>query len=255
MMWILRFPSTVEKGKTIKDLSFNYTIRRSQRAKKTRIIVTSNKIEVVAPLRVSERQIHAFVESQQDWVVSATNRLEAKKQNINKLAPEKYSDGVTVPFQGKQSKLILKSSSSNNVQIEFYGQEFNIFLPYRLIEDSNELIRFALIDWMKKQALNAVESYVDLHAKKYKLYPRYIRIKTQKSRWGSCGIHNDINLNWLLILAPSEVLEYVVVHELCHIKERNHSVKFWRLVAAHLPDYQKQRNWLKQNGACIMQGL
>lgn len=236
-------------------MPFNYTVRRSQRAKKTRIIVTTNKIEVVAPLRVSERQIHAFVQSQQDWVVSAANRLEAKKQNINKLAPEKYSDGVYVPFQGQQNIVRIRSSLSNKVEIEFIQQEFIIFLPYRFVEDSNELIRLALIGWMKKQALSVAECYVDLHAKKYKLYPRYIRIKTQKSRWGSCGIHNDINLNWLLILAPPEVLEYVVVHELCHIKERNHSVKFWRLVAAHLPDYQKQRNWLKQNGACIMQGL
>ena len=87
------------------------------------------------------------------------------------------------------------------------------------------------------------------------LYPRFIKIKTQKSRWGSCGIHNDINLNWLLILAPPQVMEYVVIHELCHIKERNHSQKFWLLVKSHLADYQIQRNWLKKEGRRLMQGL
>jgi predicted metal-dependent hydrolase len=108
---------------------------------------------------------------------------------------------------------------------------------------------------MKNQAKTEVMRFIELHAKKYHLYPRFIRIKTQKSRWGSCGIHNDINLNWLLVLAPPQVMEYVVVHELCHIKERNHSQKFWHLVKLHLPDYQIQRNWLKKEGRCLMLGL
>jgi predicted metal-dependent hydrolase len=82
-----------------------------------------------------------------------------------------------------------------------------------------------------------------------------LRIKTQKSRWGSCGPNNDINLNWLLMLAPAAALEYVVVHELCHIKHKNHSAAFWQLVAEHLPNYQQQRHWLKQHGARVMQGL
>ena len=218
--------------------------------------MTTDKIEVVAPLRVSTSKIHAFVKSQQDWVVNATEKVELKKQNINKLAPEKYFDGVKVPFQGKQTRIRLKSHALKKVKLEFNEQYFNIYLPARYEEENNsELIRLTLIDWMKKQAFKTVNEYVALHANKYNLTPRYIKIKTQKSRWGSCGIHNDINLNWLLILAPPEVMEYVVVHELCHIKERNHSAKFWQLVAAHLPDYQKQRDWLKQNGMSLMQGL
>ena len=240
----------------IKTLPFKYNIRRSQRAKKTRIIVTTEKIEVVAPLRVSTSKIHAFVQSQQDWVVAATDKVEAKKRNISRLSPEIYKDGVAVPFQGEQTRIRLKLHALENVKIDINDQYFNVYLPVGYEgENNSELIRLALTDWMKKQALKMVNSYVALHTDKYNLIPRYIKIKTQKSRWGSCGIHNDINLNWLLILAPPKVMEYVVVHELCHIKERNHSAKFWQLVAAHLPDYQRQRNWLKQNGMSLMQGL
>ncbi len=218
--------------------------------------MTAEKIEVVAPLRVSTRIIRAFVESQQDWVIAATDKVEAKRLKISRLSPELYMDGVAVPYQGKQTRIRLNSHTLKKVKIEFNGQYFNIYLPARFErENKSELIRFALIGWMKRQALKVVNDYVALHANKYNLMPRYIKIKTQKSRWGSCGIHNDINLNWLLILAPPEVMEYVVVHELCHIKERNHSAKFWQLVAAHLPDYQRQRNWLKQNGMSLMQGL
>jgi predicted metal-dependent hydrolase len=247
--------STSEKEKAIKTLPFTYTIRRSQRAKKARIIVTTEKIEVVAPLRVSTSKIHAFVVSRQDWVIGATDKI-GKKQKLKKLAPEQYIDGASVPFRGQQMRLKLKPTSSNKVKIELLEQELIILFPHQWTGDKNsKLIQHTLIDWMKQQAIGAVQSCVAIHAHKYKLNPRKIRIKSQKSRWGSCGIHNDINLNWLLILAPPDVLEYVVVHELCHIKERNHSAQFWQLVEAHLPDYKKARKWLKQNGGSLMQGL
>ena len=85
--------------------------------------------------------------------------------------------------------------------------------------------------------------------------PRTLNIKNQKSRWGSCGIHNDIQINALLIIAPPAVLEYVVVHELCHIQICNHSPQFWALVADHLPDYKTPHHWLKQHGNRLMQGF
>jgi len=218
--------------------------------------VTAEKIEVVAPLRVSTSKIHAFVKEQQDWIVAATDKVEQKRQKINSLSPEVYKDGVAVPYQGEQSRIRLKTHALKKVKIDYNDQYFDIYLPVGYEEENNsELIRLTLIDWMKKQAFEVVNDYVALHANQYNLVQRYIKIKTQKSRWGSCGIHNDINLNWLLMLAPTEVMEYVVVHELCHIKERNHSARFWQLVAAHLPDYQKQRNWLRQNGMSLMQGL
>lgn len=124
-----------------------------------------------------------------------------------------------------------------------------------MIEEHSAAIKDALIRWMKKQSKVQVEHWVKQHAERKQLFPQTIKIKTQKSRWGSCGIHNDININWLLIIAPPEILEYVVVHELCHIKIRNHSAHFWALVGEHLPDYQQRRQWLKKHGSSLMMGL
>lgn len=240
----------------IKTLAFKYTIRRSQRAKKTRIIVAPDKIEVVAPYKVSERKIHAFVESQQQWVVQATEKVEQSHLDTKKLAPKHYEDGVMIPYLGEQIKLMLKSSESVDINIELVDKQIHLNLPVNVeVNMSSEVIRQMLIQWMKQQALKTVEDQVAVHAEKLKLHPRRVRVKAQKSRWGSCGIHNDLNLNWLLILAPPDVLEYVVVHELCHIKERNHSSRFWSLVESHLPDYQKHRAWLKNNGRSLMLGL
>ena len=239
----------------IETLSFDYTIRRSQRAKKTRIVVTQEKIQVVAPLLVSKSKIQAFVKSQQNWIASAKKKIDARKR-IKKLAPEIYKDGVEIPYRGKQTQIRLYPYTSKKVKIELNQHKIDVFIPIETEEkDKNELVRLSLENWMKNQAKKEVIGFVELHAKKYQLHPRYISIKTQKSRWGSCGIHNDININWLLILAPLQVMEYVVVHELCHIKERNHSPKFWHLVGLHLPDYQAQRNWLKKEGRRLMQGL
>ena len=239
-------------------MQFDYTIRRSDRAKKTRIIVTPHKIEVVAPRGVSDKNIQAFVKNQQDWIISTAEKLTKKHRQTKKLAPNIYSDGVEIPFHGNSVIIKLKSYSNTTIKLEFNHSVINLLVPLnRMLEmkDNSEQIRLALISGLKKQACVETQAYIELHAKKQNLYPRSVKIKTQKSRWGSCGIHNDINLNWLLILAPPKVMEYVVVHEICHIKERNHSAKFWQLVESHLPDYKKQRLWLKQNGGYLMQGL
>ena len=108
---------------------------------------------------------------------------------------------------------------------------------------------------MKNQARLQANFLIEKHGGSLALYPRSLKIKTQKSRWGSCGPNNDINLNWLLMLAPPSALEYVIVHELCHIKHKNHSRDFWDLVTQHFPDYREQRRWLKQHGASLMKGL
>lgn len=219
--------------------------------------MTVDKIEVVAPLRVSSSKIHQFVTFQQDWVISAKEKITKQAQAIKNIAPIKFVDGAEVPFRGELIKLSFKYvNSSKKIRIELSNKTFMVYLSSEIAEASaSDLVKVVLTDWMKCQVAKDVEAVVIMHAKKYNLYPRMIKIKTQKSRWGSCGIHNDINLNWLLILAPAKVLEYVVVHEICHIKERNHSARFWNLVEKHCPNYQEQRLWLKKNGRSLMQGL
>jgi len=220
-----------------------------------RIIVTLGKVEVVAPVRAVEHKIHQFVQSKQQWIVQTLAKIEANSQQHKKLAPAVYGHGSEIPYQGESYKLAVRSSKLKRIKIEF-GHEFIAHIPDTLmIKDHSEEIKEALIRWMKKASKSRVEQFVRQHAEKKQLFPQTIKIKTQKSRWGSCGIHNDININWLLIIAPPEVLEYVVVHELCHIKIRNHSAHFWALVAEHLPDYQSRRHWLKKHGSSLMMGL
>lgn len=233
----------------------SYQLRRSERAKKTRIIVSAGKIEVVAPLKISEQRIHAFVAAQQNWIRGALKRIQQQTGNIQSLAPPAYVDGARVPFQGRQIPLTTKPTAARYPRVQFTGEHFVAYLPQTCADNDSERIKTALEAWMKQHTRQLALQWIEKHSPSHRLVPRSLRIKTQKSRWGSCGPYNDINLNWLLILAPPVVMEYVVVHELCHIQHKNHSQDFWRLVAAHMPDYLQHRQWLKQHGSSLMRGL
>lgn len=234
-----------------------YSIRRSLRAQKTRIVVTADKIEVVAPPKVSEQRIKAFVSEQQHWIKNAIKRIELRTKAQPSLAPIAYVEGSSVPYQGRQLPLSIKPTTSKTLRVQLHqDQQFLAYLPVSVNPDeASSLVKSALERWMKQQARLQAGQIIDKHGAKHQLYPRSLRIKTQKSRWGSCGPDNDINLNWLLMLAPAIVMEYVVVHELCHIRHKNHSKDFWLLVAEHMPDYLTHRRWLKANGASLMRGL
>ena len=235
--------------------AFHYQLRRSERAKKTRIVVTADKVEVVAPKNVSEQDIKSFVDSQRHWIADAIKRVRHRVETIKPLSPAQYSDGVTVPFQGEQVPLMVKHTPNKRTRLQLLdGRQFLVYLPEHHINRS-DAIKSALEKWMKERVRELAILLIEKHGKKHQLVARQLRIKTLKSRWGSCGPTNDINLNWLLILAPPVILEYVVIHELCHIKHKNHSKDFWALVGDHMPDYAQHRYWLKQHGASLMRGL
>ncbi len=219
--------------------------------------MTAEKIEVVAPVHVPEEKIHRFVTSRQEWVLVASDKLAKVSAKVDKKWQlDNIVDGALVPFQGKFKSIAIQSGEKlKHIEFSSENKQLSVYLPPHIGRDQQAVIKNALIDWMRQQAMKEVQPLIEINAKKYNLYPRSCKIKTQKSRWGSCGVRNDININWLLILVPAEVMEYVVIHEICHIQERNHSARFWTLVAKHCPDYKQHRNWLKQNGHSVMQVL
>ncbi len=236
-------------------LPFKYTIKRSLRAKNTRLVVKTDSIEVVAPKQVSKALIEQFVHARQDWVLAAQKRLQASQPKVEKLTPSHYKSGAKIPFLGRQWPLTVKQSGAKT-DIQFNPKSgFVVCVPTQNVNNLHERVRSIFLQWLYQQAGIYAQQYIVKHAPYRGLNPRNVHIKTMKSRWGSCGIHNDLNLNVWLMLAPEPVFEYVVVHELCHIKHRNHSPLFWSLVAEHLPEYQQHREWLKLHGHSVMLGV
>jgi predicted metal-dependent hydrolase len=234
-------------------LFFSYQIKRSARATRVRIVVKADNVEVVAPLHgVSDKRIAQFVQEKRQWIEQTLAKIAQTTQVQGSPIPDVYAQGTEILYRGQMYTLAIGVTKLKRVKIDFTDC-FTAYLPDGLlIEQQSDAIKKALLQWLKQQTLVQVQVAVSQHATSKKLFPRSITIKSQKSRWGSCGFQGDININWLLILAPPEVLEYVVVHELCHIQVKNHSQQFWDLVTEHLPDYKQHRRWLKTQGRSLM---
>lgn len=122
-------------------------------------------------------------------------------------------------------------------------------------EEPVQMLNSEELQELADRAVKIFPEKVRCYAEKIGVDYGRITIRNQKTRWGSCSAKGNLNFNCLLMLAPDEVQNYVVVHELCHRKEMNHSSKFWAEVAAVMPDYKEHRTWLKENGGTIMRRM
>jgi hypothetical protein len=221
-----------------------YQLRRSARAKRLRISVRPGGVEVVAPLRVRDADIAAFVEHKRAWIdakLGAMQRLLAAHPGSARLI-----DGSTILYRGQPVQLRVRPGARPQVR-EAGGIEVTV--PSALADaDREAAVERMLRRWLRWSAQNDALSYVQRYGRRQDLMPAAVRIKEQKHLWGSCSAKGAINLNWRLIFAPPAVFEYVVVHELCHLRQAHHQAPFWRLVGQILPAFEEQRRWLKANG-------
>jgi predicted metal-dependent hydrolase len=233
------------------DFPLPFELRYSRRARHLRLIVKVSGLELVAPCGVSEADALKFLHRHRAWAERKSAELRGRSAGLGQPQPQRLETGTTVPFQGREVPLVIDEAAGRRTRIDFDGR-FLIAVPSSSPTESERHVRTALFAWIKAWLYGEASRIAARHAERFGLHPRDIRIKRMKSRWGSCGPRNDINLNWLLAFAPPSVLEYVVVHELCHIRHRDHSSRFWELVASHLPGWPQERQWLKRNGAELL---
>ena len=233
-------------------ISAPLAIRLSQRARQVRLVVKPTGLELVVPLAVSEAQALRFYQQHRDW---AERKLTEVQGRALLQPPETNAllvTGGTIPFQGRDTPLRVTRHAGDRISItQSAAGVFEIALPSVVVAEEAQ-VRSALFAWVKRWMGQEAARLAHLHGEPSGLLPRAIRIKRMQTRWGSCGPRNDINLNWILAFTPPAVLEYVVVHELCHIRHRNHSAEYWSLVAQHLPAWPQERHWLKQQGGALL---
>jgi predicted metal-dependent hydrolase len=223
-----------------------YQIRRSGRARRLRITVQPSGVEVVAPLDAREAEITAFVDDNQRWIET---RLEAMRQKLaSHGGSRRLVDGARIPYRGAWQTLQVVRALRNRPLVR-QDESLRVELPARLPPALEEAeVERVLNGWLRRQAKHEAQALIAQYGPRHGLVPRGLMIKTHRTLWGSCTASDVINLNWRLIMAPPAALEYVVVHELCHLRHRHHQPPFWRLVAEILPDYHVQRRWLRHNG-------
>ncbi len=225
----------------IEGNTITYKLQRKNR-KTIGIKITNNgEVIVGAPLNLSQEKIDGIIKEKAHWIIS-------KLEEVKALKSKEPSSLESLKFLGQEYKLKIYESAGPTLKVIFNKSEFQVFIPKTLKNNREEYTREALDKWYRMQAKNILEKRTVYYADKLKVEPKRIVIKDQKTRWGSCSSKGNINYNYRIIMAPINIIDYLVVHELCHLIELNHSDRFWALVAGILPDYKESLTWLKHYG-------
>jgi hypothetical protein len=226
-----------------------YRLRRSPRAKRLRVTVSAEGVQVVVPLRTPETEIQAFLERYRGWIERKWDAVDAVL--ARHPGPDRLEDGALVPLRGALFPLRVTTARGAGRRITF-DHEITVRLPPASpgLDREDEILAL-LESGLRREARADALELIARHGPPNGLEPKSLRIKGQKRLWGSCSSRGAINLNWRLILAPPEIIEYVVVHELCHLREPHHRPPFWRLVESILPDYEVRWRWLRDNAALL----
>ena len=214
-------------------------IVRSKRKTVSIQIKNDGKLIVRAPIRLSQKEINDIVLKHQHWI--NTKQSEIIEKNKKRLS---FTEGEELLYLGKYYPLKIVDDYDNLLTL---NDNFN--LSKYCIANAKEI--FAI--WYKNEAAKIIKTRAEYYADKYNFKYSKIKISNAKTRWGSCSYNGNININWRLIMAPIEVLDYVIIHEFIHLKVDNHSRKFWQQVESLYPEYKKAQKWLKDNGFLLLQ--
>ena len=230
-----------------KDKEIEFNIIRRKRKSISIKIESTGQIIVSAPLRINKEEILQVVKSKSDWIVK--NQAEIKKRGLNKIARE-ISEGSTFMYLGEEYPLhLIVDEYIKNITVEHNKDslERQGFIIHTNTMDV-EKIKMAFEKWYREETLKIVTKRIDYYASNFKDKVTCIRVKEQKRRWASCTGKNAILFNWRISMARADVLDYIVVHEMCHMDHRNHSKYFWNRVEEIMPNYKEKHAWLKANG-------
>lgn len=219
-----------------------YELRRTATASERRITVTPGHIEVLALTTDDDAAIDDFLNRKRQWLFNTLRELETK--TAKRAVVPRFMTGSKIPYRGRMARLTVRRHDGAHVEID-YRNGFFVDLPsWVRDEDSDGIVATEIKLWLKRRVRRDVMEIASAYRKRFGLTPRAIRVADMKTGWGACGPSGTILINWTLVFAPKAVLEYVVVHELAHLKVRSHGPDFWAHLRTLLPDYERPKGWL-----------
>ena len=208
-----------------------------RRARKTvGLKINHQGLVVHAPTRLSQKELERMLLSKADWIVK---KLQAQQENI--LPAFEWKDGASLLLLGNPIQLSVRTDSVSRA-LEYEPGRISVALP---TPNNQTSIARKVLQWYKKQALTDFSRRIALLAAKLGVDTPPLFLSSARSRWGSCNSRGEVRLNWRLLQAPPNIINYVVAHELAHLKEMNHSAKFWATVEKIYPDYKAAEKELK----------
>jgi len=210
-----------------------YRIRRSPRARRIRVSVDNNgEIEVVLPRRSPERHAAEAVKELAPWI-------ERRRRAVARVALEIARTPGTVPYLGETLRLV---PEPGRTRVHRRGDAL-------LVPEGDP--RPALERWYRRRAKAEIGPRLDAATQRAGSRYTGLTIRAQRTRWASCSSTGAMSFNWRLLLAPPEILDYVVEHEVCHLEVMDHSPRFWRLLASRSPDWRAHSAWLRRYGPTL----
>jgi predicted metal-dependent hydrolase len=222
----------------------NYEIIRANRKKTVAIYVGPAIVTVRAPKRLSEEKIHSLIRKKARWIFDRQERI---KRERALHPPKQCVNGESFLYLGKMYRLrvILTKNGADNL-CHLRNGHLQVKIGTHLKgNETNDAVRETLTAWYKERVKSKIIERLPRLTRQLGRWPTSIQIKDQKSRWGSCSRNGVVRFNWKIIMAPVPVMDYLIVHELCHLIHQNHSAAYWKEVEAVLPDYKKMRDWLR----------
>lgn len=196
------------------------------------------EIRVYAPKFMRLREIDEMVRQRADELTRMGRAVDERIEEDRRAHP--VTDGSTIMVEGVRR--VIRLERGRRIAGEVTGDALKLTLPD---PDSDASVRGAIRSVLSERALGRIRQRIEYYAPLVGKRPGRVTIREQKTRWGSCSGKGNLNFNWKLIMAPPQALDYVVIHELCHLHVFNHSPRFWALVASFMPDYEVWKKWLK----------
>jgi len=234
----LTLPAVEQRSIQLAGVPVTYTLKRSKR-RSIGLRIDDHGLTVTIPLRTSEKWLYSVLNEKADWVVEKLGSWKTKK-----IVSPTWVDGEKLPFRGETFILRIFPSLFNSPP-QLRGEQLHLFLK-DICDEKN--IEKVVTKWYRLEAERVFQECVAHYAPLMSVAPKQIKLSAARTQWGSCTSDGVVRFNWHLVRMPLHLIDYVVVHELAHLIEMNHSAAFWRVVEGACPDYKKCRAELRSFG-------
>ena len=223
------------------DQTIEYTLRRSTR-RSIGFTIEDDGLRVTAPRWVTIAEIEDGIRSKQRWIIRKLH--EKQKQIAQQQAPLKLCDGAPISFLGKSLTLRLCASGKRDVSLDEDSGTVTVALPP---DTSEEQLKKRVVKWLQNEAYRLYSQRLPYYAEKLDVTYDSFALSSANTQWGSCTVGGRIRLNWRMIHLPLHLIDYVIAHELSHLREMNHSPRFWATVKIAFPEYMNARKILRDH--------
>lgn len=222
-----------------------YTVRRSDRARHARVVVTPDGVELVVPRRMAIRHAEPLLHEKRTWIERTLRRMREAERVVP--AP-RLEDGGFVPYLGQELRLrVRKEVGRRRAHVSRRGDA----LVVKVAASPGSELRPALERWYRRRARVEIGARLDAAVARAGTSYSRLTIRSQRTRWASCSSSGAMSFNWRLLLAPAAIVDYVVEHEVAHLAVLDHSPRFWGLLSERAPEYREHERWLRRHGPTL----